>query len=74
MLRCSVWLALGAPGSCAASASGQCAMSQSEIPMKTARVTFAVVNVTHATLTYKPAANHDANCDSNGTAISVTKP
>jgi hypothetical protein len=49
-------------------------MSQSEIPMKTARVTFAVVNVTHATLTYKPAANHDANCDSNGTAISVTKP
>jgi hypothetical protein len=27
-----------------------------------------------ATFVYKPAANHDANGDSNGTAISITKP
>jgi hypothetical protein len=42
--------------------------------MKTGSVTFAVVHVTHATLTYKAAANHDANGDSNGTAISIPKP
>jgi len=49
------------PGSCSTSASGQCAVSQSGIPMKTATVRFVVVNVTHATLTDRPASNHDAD-------------
>jgi len=36
-------------------------------------VTFAVDNVTHDTLTYDAAANHDPDGDSNGTNITVTK-
>jgi hypothetical protein len=41
---------------------------------KTGSVTFAVVNVTHATLTYASAANHDPEGDSNGTSITVSRP
>jgi hypothetical protein len=36
-------------------------------------VTFTIVSATHATLTYKPANNHDPDGDSNGTTVSVTK-
>ena len=66
------WGTSGA-GSCTTSASGQCTASQPGIPMKTANVTFTVVNVTHATMTYKPTNNHDPDADSNGTTISVSK-
>jgi hypothetical protein len=36
-------------------------------------VTFAVKNVTHATLTYDDTANHDPDGESNGTVITVSK-
>ena len=37
-------------------------------------MTFTVVNVTHATFTYKSADNHDPDGDSNGTAITLSRP
>jgi len=64
----------GGTGSCTTSASGRCSMSQSGILKKTASVTFTVGNVTHATLTYKPADNHDPDGDSTGTSLTVTRP
>jgi hypothetical protein len=33
-----------------------------------------VTNVSHASLPYQPADNHDPDGDSNGTAITVSKP
>ncbi len=64
----------GGTGSCTTSASGQCTVSQSGILKKTASVTYTVGNVTHATLTYKSADNHDPDGDSTGTSLTVTKP
>ncbi len=64
----------GGTGSCTTNGSGQCTVSQSTIPRKTGSVTFTVTNVTHATLTYRSAANHDPDGDSNGTRITVNKP
>jgi dipeptidyl aminopeptidase/acylaminoacyl peptidase len=64
----------GGTGSCTTSGSGQCAMSMSTIPKKTASATFTVVNVTHATFTYKSADNHDPDGDSNGTVITLSRP
>jgi len=37
-------------------------------------VTFTVGNVTHATLTYNSAQNHDPDGDSNGTLITLSRP
>jgi hypothetical protein len=37
-------------------------------------VTFTVDNVTHGSLTYSSAGNHDPDPDSNGTSITVNKP
>jgi len=61
-------------GSCTTNGSGQCAVSKPGIPKKTGSVTFRVVNVAQATLTYKSADNHDPDGDSNGTSITVSKP
>jgi hypothetical protein len=49
-------------------------VSKPGIPKKTGSVTFGVVNVAQATLTYKSADNHDPDGDSNGTSITVSKP
>ncbi len=64
----------GGTGSCTTSGSGQCAVSQSGLPRRTGSVTFTVASVTHATLTYKAADNHDPDGDSNGTSITVSRP
>jgi hypothetical protein len=37
-------------------------------------VTFTVVTLTHATLTYASADNHDPDGDSNGSSITVKRP
>jgi VCBS repeat-containing protein len=56
-------------GSCGSptDASGQCTITIGMNGNKT--VTFTVTNVTHSTLPYDPAANHDPDGDSNGTVI-----
>ena len=64
----------GGTGSCTTNSIGQCAVSMSTIPKKTGNVTFTVVNVTHAMLTYKSADNHDPDGDSNGTVITLSRP
>jgi PKD repeat protein len=64
----------GGTGSCTTNGSGQCTLSKSGIPRKTGSVTFMVGPVTHATLTYASAANHDPDGDSTGTSITVRRP
>jgi hypothetical protein len=36
-------------------------------------VTFTVTGISHASMTYKAAANHDPDGDSNGSSIVVSK-
>ena len=64
----------GGAGSCTTSGSGQCTVSQSGLPKRTGSVTFTVASVTHATLIYRAADNHDPEGDSNGTSITVSRP
>jgi len=64
----------GSTGSCTTNASGQCKVSRSGILKTKTSVSFAVTNVARAALVYKPADNHDADADSNGTSINVSKP
>jgi PKD repeat protein len=63
----------GTTASCTTDGTGRCAVSRSSIPGGTHTVTFTVTGVTHASAVYKAAANHDADGDSNGTAIVVSK-
>lgn len=66
----------GASGSanCTTNSSGQCTVSVSGIPKRNNSATFTVSNVSHATLSYNSGANHDPDGDSNGTAITISKP
>jgi Tol biopolymer transport system component/PKD repeat protein len=64
----------GGAGSCTTNASGQCGVPRSTIPKNMRNVVFTVVNVTHATLTYRSPDNHDPDGDSNGAAITVNRP
>jgi photosystem II stability/assembly factor-like uncharacterized protein len=64
----------GGTGSCTTNASGQCVVSKSTIPKSTGSVTFTVVNVTHAMLSYQSADNHDPDGDSNGTSLTLSRP
>ncbi len=52
--------------------SGQCSVSHSGIHGK--KTTLTVNNITHAGDTYNATANHDPDGDSDGTAITVSKP
>jgi hypothetical protein len=65
----------GASGSavCVTNSSGACDVAVSGIPKRTKDVTFSVSNITHATLSYNPAANTDPDGDSNGTTIVVSR-
>jgi PKD repeat protein len=63
----------GATSSCTSDSSGQCLVSRPAIPGGTRSVTFTVTGVTHASMTYRAADNHDPDGDSNGTSITVNK-
>jgi len=67
---------LGASGadSCVTDANGQCTVQQSGIKKKDGSAVFTIDSVTHASLSYLSASNHDPDGDSNGTAITVLKP
>ena len=60
--------------SCTTDASGTCTMSSAKLRSRTSSVTFTVDDVTHATLTYDPADNHDPDGDSDGTSITINRP
>lgn len=66
----------GATGSasCTTNGSGICSVSKTNIAKTAASVTFTVSGVTHASYTYQASSNHDPETDSNGTAITITKP
>jgi hypothetical protein len=66
----------GAKGSdsCTTNASGRCSIASGKIPDSKPSTTFTVDDVTHATLTYDPGANHDPDGDSDGTSITIFKP
>ena len=61
--------------SCTTNAAGVCSVTSGQLKRNAQpNVTFTVVNVTHSTLTYSAASNHDPDGDSNGTTINVLKP
>jgi subtilisin family serine protease len=53
---------------------GKVSFSTGVIPKKTGSVTFTITGITHSSLTYDSAGNHDPDGDSNGTIIVITKP
>jgi len=59
---------------CTTDGNGQCSVSSGNIWRWNDSTTFTVDNVTHATLTYQPADNHDPDSDSDGTTITVYGP
>jgi hypothetical protein len=63
----------GGSSSCTTSTAGTCIVSKSNIPNSTTSVTFTVTNVTHATIAYNSAANHDDDGGTNGTSATISK-
>ena len=59
---------------CTTSSSGSCQVSTGTINVKKTSATFTVDTLSHATLVYQRATNHDVDNGSNGTAITVAKP
>ena len=66
----------GATGSatCTTDTNGRCSVVKAGIPKRTGSVRFTVSNVTLSGRTYESTGNHDPDGDSNGVAITVTKP
>ena len=64
----------GGTSSCTTNSSGTCTVTSGTLTRRDASTTFTVSNVTHASLTYQPADNHDPDGDSNGTSITVNRP
>lgn len=61
-------------GECTTGSNGRCSITSGTIRRAQSSTTFTVNNVTHSTLTYQPADNHDPDGDSDGTSISISKP
>lgn len=60
--------------SCSTDGSGVCSVTSGKIRKNKSSATFTVGDISHGTLSYDAAANGDPDGDSNGTAISVSKP
>ncbi|HUP40948.1 MAG TPA: S8 family serine peptidase [Vicinamibacterales bacterium] len=63
-----------ATATCTTGTNGQCSVTTGTITKNRSSVTFSVTGVGHSTLIYQATSNHDPDNDSNGTAITVTKP
>jgi hypothetical protein len=61
----------GNVGACTTTATGTCSVA---LTTTAKNEQFTVRTVTHASLTYDPAANTDPDRDSNGTVIKIKKP
>ncbi len=60
--------------SCVTDAAGVCTLTGRELPDgRVDLVTMDVTDVTHATLTYGPADNHDPDADSDGSSIVIAQ-
>ncbi|MEX1157387.1 MAG: hypothetical protein WEC79_00475, partial [Thermomicrobiales bacterium] len=64
----------GGSSECVTSGDGICNVTSPNLRKRIGSTTFTVTDVTHATLTYSPSANHDPDGDSDGTSITVSKP
>jgi hypothetical protein len=63
------------PVSCTTNSIGSCILARNGLRFNNdPSVTFTVSNVSLTAYTYNPAANHDPETDSNGTAITVAAP
>ena len=60
-------------GSCLTGAGGACSILSPKISTAQPSITFAVDGVTHPSLPYAPAANHDPDGDSDGTSVLVSQ-
>lgn len=66
------WLSGGSgSASCTTDASGACTISANRI--KGGEASFTVTSITHASLIYVSAANHDDDGDSDGTTLAIPK-
>ncbi|MBK5294216.1 MAG: hypothetical protein JJE04_21370 [Acidobacteriia bacterium] len=63
----------GGTSNCTTGIAGTCSVTKSNISNGTASVTFNVTNVTHASMAYDAAVNHDVDGGTNGTSIVVNK-
>ena len=63
----------GGTASCKTASNGTCSISKAKLANPLTSVTFTVTGMTYPTGAYVPAANHDPDGDSNGTAIVVTR-
>ena len=66
----------GATGSasCTTGTVGSCVVQKSNVSKRSSGVTFTVSGLSHGSLAYSASANHDPDGDSDGTAITLTKP
>jgi PKD repeat protein len=56
---------------CTTNSSGYCSVATDQILKKNPSVIFSIEDISHNTLAYNQALNHDPDADSNGTAITV---
>lgn len=61
-------------GSCKTDASGSCNILSNYASASSTAITFTITGITYSPLSYNSAANHDPDGDSNGTAITISKP
>ena len=62
----------GTSATCTTAGDGRCAVIKAGLP-KTAKASFSISNLSHATFGYRSGGNHDTDGDSNGTAITFTR-
>jgi hypothetical protein len=59
--------------SCVTNSSGVCSMTRSNLKNNNTSTTFTVTGITGSGLTYNATANHDADGDSSGTAVTIIR-
>jgi hypothetical protein len=61
-------------GTCTTDSLGQCSLSMMSVRGNLSSVTFTVNTVSHSSLVYDSALNHDPDGDSNGSVITIARP
>jgi hypothetical protein len=60
--------------SCVTDSSGSCSITTRKADDGSTAIVFTVTNITHSSLAYTSAGNHDADGDSDGRSIFIQKP
>ncbi len=61
-------------GECGTVLGGQCSISKDKIRKNISSATFTVTDIVYDSAAYQPSANHDADNDSDGTFVVISKP